>query len=135
MSKTVSAAHTSIVQPEASRVWLKLTEVTASNTSARADVRNCEVVVGDFSARIKDAETKPERLSAYVGWRISVPIPEGKKGYVGYHFVSSNGGWVEIESDQIWSDDDIVRWLTGNLDDWVRSNGSVAPTDPDFEYP
>lgn len=123
------------MQPEASRVWQKLTQAVATNPNAHADARSSEVVVGDFAARIKDAQTVPERLSAYVGWRISAPIPEGKKGFVGHHFVSSNGDWVEIESEQLWSDDDIVRWLTGSLEEWVRSNGSVAPTDPDFEYP
>ena len=126
------------MNPEVERIWTKLETHQNKVPSSEVNRRERRLVVGDFAAAVTEIElTSPARLKAWVGWSITpsqhydrtVPLRHNTTR----HFDNLGGGrWMEVHTEAIETDEEIVDWMLRELQDWVATNGKRAQSEDDI---
>ena len=125
------------MQPEARAVWDKLWSRASFLDGATSVVTSqfqSRLVIGKFAASIETVQntSDPVEMTASVGWASSAAYQQYDFDHtfrtpVSTHFVSHrDGGWVEVQTAQVWSDDDVVEALLDTLGVWVQSDGRFS---------
>jgi hypothetical protein len=136
LSEKVSAAHTSIVQPEAVRVWRKLAAETPRFRDSSLDENNefkHRLIAGEFAVSVETVmgSSNPVRMHAAVGrsdpyFHQSHNLDETYRDPESLDlFSSSNGDWTTRRGEEL-TDEEVVDWLVSTLEDWIETEGRNA---------
>src|SRR5207253_9470208 len=104
--------------------------IDGATTRAKYDLQR-QLVVGEFAATVETVgnTSNPVEMTVSVGWsdsaaRQKYDFDENFRTPESVRLHSTpNGQWLDVSSDQIVSDEDVVRWLLLTLGEWIKSNG------------
>lgn len=118
-----------IVQPEVQRI-VELIQQRAVGFAARANSKhdfNFQLVVDDYLIFVESVQSSsPIRVSVGVGWSIDPRTrdwDDDDRQVTSHRFILHDGAWIDILSQDQWSEDDIAEWSVTELQGWIDSNG------------
>jgi len=115
------------------RLWNKVSFLDGATTDHAHDFER-RLVMGKFAATIETVAgtSNPVEMSASVGWASSAAYQEYDfdetfRTPVSKHFLSlRERGWIDRETREVWSDDEVIDALLSLLGEWVRTDGRFS---------